>query len=61
MSAARQWFTRHLGRRPHPSRRAEVRGHEIERDEPLAVIAEARLGKLADPWRGSRAVKGDAL
>jgi hypothetical protein len=35
--------------------------YEVEPDEPLAVIAEARLGTLADPWRGSRAVKGDAL
>ena len=35
--------------------------YEVERDQPLAVIAEARLGTLADPWRGSRAVKGDAL
>ena len=35
--------------------------HEVEPDEPLAAIAEARLGTLADPWRGSRAVKGDAL
>jgi hypothetical protein len=34
---------------------------EVEPDHPLAVIAEARLAKLADPWRGSRAVKGDAL
>jgi hypothetical protein len=35
--------------------------HEVEPDEPLVAIAEARLGRLADPWRGSRAVKGDAL
>ncbi|MEA2244934.1 MAG: endonuclease [Solirubrobacteraceae bacterium] len=35
--------------------------YEVERDEPLAAIAEARLGTLADPWRGSRAVKGDWL
>ena len=35
--------------------------YEVEPDEPLAVIARARLGTLADPRRGSRAVKGDAL
>ena len=35
--------------------------YEVEPDQPLAVIAQARLGRLADPWRGSRAVKGDAL
>ncbi|HUR85989.1 MAG TPA: group I intron-associated PD-(D/E)XK endonuclease [Solirubrobacteraceae bacterium] len=35
--------------------------YEIDPDRPLAAIAEARLGTLADPWRGSRAVKGDAL
>jgi hypothetical protein len=35
--------------------------YEVERDEPLAVLAEARLGTLADPWRGTRAVKGTRL
>lgn len=35
--------------------------YEVEPGHPLAAIAEARLGTLADPWRGSRAVKGDAL
>jgi hypothetical protein len=35
--------------------------YEVEPDDPLAVIAEARLSTLADPWRGSRAVKGVAL
>jgi hypothetical protein len=32
--------------------------YEVEPDESLAAIAAARLGTLADPWRGSRAVKG---
>jgi hypothetical protein len=35
--------------------------YEVERDEHLAVLAEARLGTLADPWRGTRAVKGTRL
>jgi hypothetical protein len=35
--------------------------YEVEPGDPLAVIAGARLGTLPDSWRGSRAVKGDAL
>ena len=35
--------------------------YEVDPDLPLADIARLRIGTLADPRRGSRAVKGDAL
>jgi hypothetical protein len=34
---------------------------EIAPDLPLSVIAESRIARLADPWRGTRAVKGTRL
>ena len=35
--------------------------YEVERGEPLEAMAAPRIATLADPRRGSRAVKGDAL